>query len=260
MIRSHVSDLPDLAAGSELTLDAAESRHVLRVRRAQVGDELSLFDGQGAEAIATLSGVTGPRSRQLAVAEVTRRWQAPRPTPRVTVAAPTPKGGLADDMVAQLSQVGADAWQPLITQRSVVAPRDAKWQKFQRAALESAKQCGRSYLLQINEPRTLDDLLAHPRQSNAGDTDKRRPRLLMARQDGASAPFADASISSAHPDDLLIFIGPEGGFTAEELALADRAQALPWRLGPWTMRIETAAVMAAGIARYELDRQPNQAP
>ena len=200
------------------------------------GDGIELFDGDGWSARCIIQSSPGHTVSVRVVAS----HQAPPPRPRLTVAAAVPKGSRADDMVEAMSQSGASAWIPLLTQRSVVEPRPAKLDRWRRAAIESAKQCGRAHVLHIEPPtpltqaihRTADvKLLLHPGGGGADET-KRVERDLRAA------------------GEVLVLIGPEGGWSDEELRTAIAADARPWTIAPHVLRIETAASASCALVRY----------
>ncbi len=122
---------------------------------------------------------------------------------------------------------------PLLTARAVVVPKPTAVEKFERAVIEASKQCGRNRLMTVDPPHPWAALLAR--------TDLPNDRVVLHTGPGlATAGFAAAGVAIA--------IGPEGGFTSEEVVAATAAG---WRvasLGPRVLRIETAAVAAAALA------------
>lgn len=134
-------------------------------------------------------------------------------------------------MIDGLSQVGAAAWRPLITERTVVEPRAGKLERLQRIAEESLKQCGRAWLLEIGSPIGFAAALrgAHER----GDA------LVVADAAGGAPP----PLAAGAP--VTLVVGPEGGLTDRESTLAREHGAAAIRLGPHILRIETAAVVGA---------------
>lgn len=213
-------------------LDPEQTRHVRRVLRRGEGDRVELFDGEGGLASAVIAGFDGPR----ALCRVEHLEQYEPPTPRITVAAALPKGTRPDDMVDQLSQLGADRLVPLATERATVNPRAQKLERLDRQAVEAAKQCGRLHLLQIEPAKSFDEALAEPADL----------RLIAAR-DGRPLELGPRLRQATS---VQVFIGPEGGWTEHELAAADEAGALRWSLGGHVLRIETAAVAAAAVLHH----------
>jgi 16S rRNA (uracil1498-N3)-methyltransferase len=140
-------------------------------------------------------------------------------------------------MIEQLSQLGVDRVVPLRTQRSVVHPRPQKFERFQKAAIESAKQSGRLFLMELAEMQTLDQVM-----------DRGADLTLALDARGETGDLDRAELGDCQH--LRLMIGPEGGFTDQELSQMQAAGARPWTVGPTVLRIETAAVAAAAIARF----------
>ena len=210
-------------------LDAQESHHAVKVLRLKAGDAIELLDGRGHVAQGMIE--EAGRKVRVKVSSVIRREPV---SPRLDIATAIPKGPRADAMIEQLSQLGVDRVIPLRTARSVVDPRDRKVERFARAAIESAKQCGRAHVMHIEAPQDFSPSLL------SGDHDLR----LLAMPDGATEHERVRGAAS-----ILVLIGPEGGWTNEEIETAKAVGCVPWCIGPHVMRIETAAVAAAAIIR-----------
>ena len=224
--------LLDTADDARVRLDQAQSHHAATVLRLGEGAEVELFDGEG------LIGRGVIRKAGRAVDVALRQVQRmARPQPALDVAATLPKGPRADAMIPALSQLGVDRFVPLRCERSVVDPRPAKVQRFAAAAIESAKQCGRAYVMHVAAPTDLAAVLSEDHDA----------RLIAAPGAGTPTDLPGRLTSARH---VLVLIGPEGGWTDEERAAAEGAGAASWSLGPHVMRIETAACAAAAIVRY----------
>ena len=233
MHRFFCTTLPQ--SGETLTLSRDETHHARKVLRLDPGDAIGLLDGKGGVGEGVIDAWVGGE----AIVRVTQAQQLAPTRPRIVIATAIPKGPRAQDMVDQLSQVGVARFVPLIAERSTVDPGEGKIERFERTVLESAKQCARAWVMEVGkavEPKTI---LAEPHDVK-----------LIAAPGGTTIGAADlvAKISSAAS--VLILIGPEGGWTDEELTIADTAGATRWSLGPHVMRIETAAVAAGAIATY----------
>jgi 16S rRNA (uracil1498-N3)-methyltransferase len=146
-------------------------------------------------------------------------------------------------MVEGLSEVGAAAWIPLRAERSVVEPRMTKLDRLSRLAVESAKQCGRAWFLRIEQERTLRDALARTEGT----------RVIVADASGVGADEIERTETAV----VRVVVGPEGGWTAEELASARDAGAVVTRFGPHSMRVETAAVAAAAVVLNRFGSGPD---
>lgn len=215
-------------------LDPEQTRHLRKVLRGKVGDRIELFDGQGTVAQATIQAFESG----LTYCHVTQLHQVEPPTPQVTIATAIPKGPRADEMVNLLSQFGCDRLVPMVTRRSEVDPRETKLEKFARAAVESAKQSHRAFVMQV-EPRPMrfEDVLAT-------EADVK----LIATIGDFPLPDLPAKLRAARS--VLVAIGPVGDWTDDEIAWARQAGFASWSLGPNVLRVEAAAAAATAIVRY----------
>lgn len=216
-------------------LGADESRHMKKVLRLKAGDPIELFDGQGQVASALVEGY----DREVAVCRVVSIAQVRRTVPAVTVATAIPKGPLAEVMVDQLAQLGVDRLVPLHTARSVVQPRDGKLERFERTATEAAKQCGRARVMNVTSTLKLPETL------------RLEADLKLILQPAAADPIpaSDFITKLGHAGAVVILVGPEGGFTGDEVEAAKAADFYPWTLSPHVLRIGTAAAAAVSIIR-----------
>jgi 16S rRNA (uracil1498-N3)-methyltransferase len=223
----------DIALSSGVvTLEGAEAHHLATVCRVRRNDGVCLFNGDGYEYPARVLDV-GKRRITL---EVTAVASPEREVGfRLEVAAPLPKGDRAQFLLEKLTELGVTSFTPLLTERSVVQPREAKLDKLQRHVIEASKQCGRNVLLQVRPLMPWQTLCTF-----AGLPTRR----LLAH------PGAERGSENAEQSDVVVAIGPEGGFTDEEVAQALAANWQPVNLGPRILRIETAALALA--ARFAL--------
>ncbi len=218
--------------GHTAVLDGDEARHLSRVMRAKPGDSLTLFDGAGRSWPATITSLDRTRV-ELALGEVVTE---PTATSRaVTLAVALPKGDRQKWLIEKLTELGVTHLIPLRSTRSVAEPTAAALDRLRRGVIEACKQCGRSRLLEIGPPQSLADLLASEPETCL--------RLLTDRE---GIPFA--TIEATESRDLLAAIGPEGGFTTDEIAAAEAAGFIRVSLSQQILRIETAAVALAAVA------------
>ena len=225
-----------------VTLSADETRHLRDVLRLRKGDEAFVFDGEGKEFRAAISEV----ERQAATLRINEEVSpaSPESPLRFTLAVALLKGEKFDVVVQKATELGISTVVPLITLRADVRihnPEDAqrKQARWQRLALEAAKQCGRARLMKIAEPISFDKFVAR----DAGD----ELRLMFSERGGNSLADRMAERSS-----VTAIVGAEGGWTDEEI---ERARAAGWRivtLGGRTMRAETAAIAVAALIQHAL--------
>ncbi|MGL4420994.1 MAG: RsmE family RNA methyltransferase [Gemmataceae bacterium] len=218
---------PELATG-EITLAGPEAHHLATVRRFTIGDKLTLFDGHGHEAAGTILAI-GKKSVAVQVSLVVPLSR--ERSEMVVIAAAMPKGDRGDFLIEKLVELGVAAFVPLITARTIVQMKETRLENLERAVIEASKQCGRNHLMTIHPPMKWAAFVGND-----------------APWPGAWQVLHTATTITAVPLGLAtrtVAIGPEGGFTPEEIALAIESGWQIASLGPRVLRTETAALAAA---------------
>ena len=217
-------------AGDRAVLEGDEARHLTRVLRAKVGDTVSLFDGRGREWPARVASL----GRDRVELDTTEPTVDPVPVAiPLTLAVALPKGDRQKWMVEKLTELGAARLVPLETTRGVAEATASAQARLERVVIEACKQCGRNTLMEIAAGHPLKRLLA---EVPAGAC------VVIAHPDGT--PLDVAAIPTTATE-IIALVGPEGGFTDEELGVADRAGVIRISLGPHILRVETAAIALA---------------
>lgn len=213
-----------------MRIEGEEARHALRVKRARPGEPVEVLDGAGRRGVGAVAGVADNR-RWCDVALDNVCTEAPI-GPRLEVWSAAPKGDRLETMVDQLSQAGANAWVPIVSALTERELTDRRAERLERVARESMKQCGRAWVLELGGPAPAESAWSGG-----------WAMVLVA--DASGEPLG------ALPADgtLRFVVGPEGGWTKDELAAARAAGASVVSLGPHVMRIGTAAVVGAGVVR-----------
>ena len=221
----------ELDEGSIVDLPAETASHIAKVLRARSGDELVLFNGDGRELAGKIESVRGSKVR----ITVGRAANVDRESPlAVTLLQCVPRGDRMDFIVQKATELGVRHIVPVLSHRSVVrldaGQASAKAQHWRAVAVSACEQSGRNRLPTIEAPRQLIDYLGEP--ATAGT------RLVLEPEPSlAAGPWSsDAS--------LEIAVGPEGGFTPEELEAFRVAGFHRVCLGPRILRTETAAIAA----------------
>ena len=224
---------PRLVAGLT-TLDAGAARHVRDVLRLTEGTTVEVFDDAGGVGEGTLVEV-GPRAVVVRVERFSTESSNSN-VMRLTVASAVPKGDRADWMIEKLSELGVERFIPLAAARSVVLPEGKnKHERWVRIATEAAKQSRRRGVMAIDPLTRVTDALV----SGEG-----RLLLLSTAQD--ATPISEA-VQPTTTGAVRAFIGPEGGWTDEEVAAFASAGATGVKLTSTVLRVETAAVAVAAI-------------
>ena len=234
---------PQIAFGADrnaVTLGADEARHARDVLRLTRGDEVFVFDGEGREYRSAIAEMT---SRTVTV-DIAEEVEPAKPESSLDLALGVAllKSEKFDLVIQKATELGVTRIVPLLTERADVRirePQDAKrkLERWQRIALESAKQCGRARLMTINKPVSFVDVLSEFRKAEL--------RIMFAERSGK--PLAE-SLGSA--GSIAALVGPEGGWADEEI---ERARASEWEvvtLGGRILRAETAAIAVAALLQH----------
>jgi 16S rRNA (uracil1498-N3)-methyltransferase len=211
-------------------VQGAEAHHLAVVCRLRPGDAVCLFNGDGHQYPARIEEIS---RREVSLEVFAVESPARELSFRLDIAAPLPRGDRAQFLLEKLTELGVTSFTPLRTARSVVHPRETKLDKLQRHVIEASKQCGRNVLLEVRPMIEWSEFC-------------RAAELPMRRVLGhPGGDWTRADVESASRCATVAAVGPEGGFTDEEVALACAAG---WRLldlGPRILRVETAAIALA---------------
>ncbi len=232
---------PDRVSDGSLAIDGDEFSHLTHVMRKKIGDIVGVVDGTGNRYEAEIREIVRR------CAHCTVRSHAVRPgEPRVRLhlgVGILKNSARFDYLVEKATELGVTTVTPLLTTRTI--PHHAKTDRWQKLALAAMKQSGRSILPRIGELTSLQDFLA------ASPAEALR---LIAHTDGPREPL----ISSGDVSELVACIGPEGGFTEDEITLAKASGFRAVSLGPLRLRTETAALALA--ARMLADERDHARP
>jgi len=240
--------------GKRFTLRGPEAFHVTRVLRRKEGSEIELFDGKGGKYTGVIEIVHGDGSVE---GDITKRSQAPMKSVPVDLhlyMGLLKKPSHWEWALEKGTELGITSFTPVITPRTVVQARELsknkteRWNKIMEGA---SKQCERGTMPALKEPQHFRD--AVPAAAKKGLV-----LLGWERHPGATT-YAGLreTIKTARAENkkgltVSLFIGPEGGFSDEELEIAEYEGANFFSLGPNILRAETAAISAASIILYEL--------
>lgn len=234
----HLPQLLD--AGVEAALSDEESRHAAGVLRLGAGAEVAVFDGAGHAARAMIA-VIAKRGKTVQL-RLDKPVLIPAPRPAIHLAAALPKGDRQAVMLGMATQWGIASFTPLLCERSVVtpAPRRGFLERARRTCLESCKQCRRPRIPEIHE---AIEPVALTKQAH-----QRGQRIILAHPH--DRPLRDIWPIGCDDREVVILIGPEGGFSDGEVTAIIAAGAEAAGLGDTLLRLETAA--AAVIAWVRL--------
>jgi len=225
-----------LINGAEIELGGDRARYLGRVLRARTGDDLCIFNGEGAEWDASIERM----SKNTVTLRVAGRHVVDTESPlKIHLVQGVSRGERMDFVVQKATELGVKRISPVFTEHGVVkldAKRAAKRQEhWQNVAASACEQCGRVRLPLIDEPVHLNKWFGM--QPAASGT-----QYILA-------PGADTPLSVLPPPETkaCILIGPEGGFSETEYENARIAGFHAVSLGPRVMRTETAATAALAV-------------
>jgi 16S rRNA (uracil1498-N3)-methyltransferase len=223
-----------IASGATGWLSEEQTRQARRVLRLRAGDEIVVFDGSGAEAIASLANRDGT-GWQFRAGDLTRPLR--EPPIHLTVGLSLIRNERFDLAVQKLTELGVAQIVPLAVEHSVVSYADArKWEKrrarLERIIVEAAEQSERVTLTKLYDPLSMSGFL---------EMHGKVPIIALVER------TRGCPLSSLDPgDNPVLAIGPEGGWSPNELDLLSEHSVRQASLGGLILRAETAAIVAAG--------------
>ncbi len=233
---------PSLVAGPEVSLTGSEAHHIKNVLRLKPGDGLKLFDGTGFEYEAAIVRVSAKK----VTVEIQHKARLAVPSGvQIIVAQAFLKEKKMDDLVRKLCELGMTQWVPFFSRRSIARPDakrlEARSQRWQRIATEAVKQCRRVDTPQIAGARSFEEMLDFSQNCD----------LRIVFWENESSPLtADRSSNDNPVKKILLMLGPEGGFSDQEIQRLQNSGFISAGLGPRILRAETATIAAVSLVQY----------
>lgn len=229
---------PPLHAGAILELPPSAAHHASRVLRLRVHDEIMIFDGSGIEFHCKICKIEGKRVKLDHIQTCTVNRESPL---HIILAQALCSSEKMDWIIQKATELGAAEILPLQARRSMARlsgeRAEKRTQHWRGITIAACEQCGRNRLPQIHSPQEFDTWLTTP-----CDT----PGSQFILSPGSEITLHEQPKPKGK---ITLLVGPEGGFSAEEMQLAHQAGFLPIRLGARVLRTETACM--AGIATLQ---------
>lgn len=234
---------PEQIKGGPVTITGPDVVHISRVLRLGAGDCLTVLDGLG-KAYEAVIEKTGRDEVVCAIRKEIPAGDAP--PVRVTLVQGIPKGDKMDLIVQKGTELGVSRVIPLLCERAVVKLEGdrshKKRERWQRIALEAAKQCRRQDVPEVVEPVGWDQVLAGLPQEVVA---------LIPWEEENVESLKDILMGNTAKEEIYVFIGPEGGFTPGEVERARARGIRPVTLGPRILRTETAGLAVLTMILYQ---------
>lgn len=232
---------PEEFRQDQIIITGPDVKHISRVLRLDRGDLVEVLDGLGLAARVRIEQVGKESITCLKEEEYTPPGEPPL---KVTLLQGLPKGEKMELIIQKATELGVNAIIPVSCRRSVVQLDEKKAgsrrERWQRVAMEAAKQCRRPVIPGVG---AVDDL------SRILNAVPQGALLLMPWEDEKSQSFKDM-LAGDRPGEIYILIGPEGGFEPEEVSLSRKYGGVPVSLGPRILRTETAGLACLAAIMY----------
>jgi len=239
---------PEAIKEGIVSIGGSEAKHIFNSLRLGVGDVISVFDGSGEEYIALIEKASAENIKARVIEEKSVNVE---PFCRITLFQGFPKAQKMDFVVEKCTEIGVSRIVPLITERTVIeidkddqnkrSKRIGRWQRIAQAA---SKQSGRRKIPEIAQPMLFNEAINE-------EMDISFIPWEMERKKNLKKIFSEKREEKI--DKIGIFIGPEGGFTKEEIGRAVHKKIIPITLGPRILRCETAGMVTAALILHELE-------
>jgi 16S rRNA (uracil1498-N3)-methyltransferase len=225
-----------------LRIEGNEVKHIRRVLRLKAGDEIIVFDSLGKE----YEGTIIEETTSFVVIKIQNIFLSKRDSPLdVTLAQSLLKGEKMDYLIQKATELGVKEIIPFFSSRSVPllekSGRLKRHHRWGRIAIEASKQCGRGVVPKIEPLQDYSEML---QLASPGSL-----RLILWEREGGQ--LKEVLERSKEKTRIFFIIGPEGGFSQEEVEEAKRAGFIPVTLGRRILRAETASLCLLSILQYE---------
>ena len=232
-----------LQAAATVELAGDEFHHLRNVSRLEEGERVELLDGEGHLALAMIEKL-GKKSAQLKIEKV--ETLPPPSRPNVEIVLCMPRFQKVDLIIQKAVELGAAKISPVVSDRSFVktVSRDleGKVKRWQKIAAEACKQSGRAWPMQIDNVDTLINKMAHVKKGEG---------LFLYEGEAATNIKSALSDLDRNIEKLTLFIGAEGGFSAQEVRDFTQVGLAPVTLGALVLRVETACIAILSVIQYD---------
>ena len=228
-----------------IPLNDKQMHYITKVMRLGLGDKLVVFNGKDGEWHAEITNI----SKRLCNIKIIRFVRKSENESDISLVFSLLKRGATDLLVEKATELGVSRLYPMISKRTNTFKVNAN--RLKAICIEASEQCGRVTVPIIEQPKTLDNILAEwPRQKG----------LLFLDESGSGKPILEVLRKKTSWQAHAILVGPEGGFTpAERDKMLHNSFIRPATLGERLVRAETAAISALSIynANMAIDHYKN---
>ena len=242
---------PDDVGKESLTITGEEAKHILSVCRHKTGDVIFVVDGKGKKYEVEILSVEKNKVEGRILSSTENENE---PDVIVCLAQSIGKGTKMDLVIEKGTEIGVSCFIPLLTQRTNVKigseeKERVKIERWKRKALSSMKQCLRSRLPEVKKATSFDELLSHVKDYDLVLFGSLEP----ACPSGGAKRVKDLADLKKPLKKILLIVGPEAGFTSDELEKLSDSGAVPVNLGKRRLRTETAGIVFSAVVLGEVE-------
>lgn len=221
-----------------------EAKHILNVMRMEIGDTLTICDGQSNDYLCRICE-TGKNCLKAKIEETTKSESEPKT--KITLYQGLPKSDKMELIIQKCVEIGVCRIVPVITERAVVkiekgAKEDKKTERWQKIAESAAKQSGRGIIPAVERPMKFKEAIEEAVKNG---------EAIIPYENEKDRGLKEF-VKNSKAEDIGIFIGPEGGFDTKEIEFAVENGVMSVTLGKRILRTETAGIVTSAIVLYEL--------
>lgn len=238
----------DQISDKTITIIGSDVNHIKNVLRMEPEDKIEIIDSRGNSFIASIKQIHSDEVQATIIKSLTNN---PKLSTKITLAQCLPKAKKMDFIVQKATELGVSHIIPVISERSIPKieeKADKKLSHWQKIAREASEQSGRTITPEILALTKFEDLIKTAKNYKLALIPWEGEQCLILKQ----IPLPDHQITRS--SDILIIIGPEGGFSREEIELAKKFGIIPITLGKRILRTETAGIVLLAQLLYALDQ------
>lgn len=246
---------PDQLKSNEIVITGDNAKHLVLVLRVRPGEPITIFDGQGYKYECT---VTQVYKKEVTAAVNNKSPYSVESPVSISLVQGIAKGHKMDFIIQKSIELGVNRIIPVFTERSEVR-HTHKIDRWSKIALSASQQSGRDRIPEISPPARLEEYLSSQITPSArGYVEdikgvKQDPAISIILSERHNERNLKKVLSSVKDTrHITILVGPEGGFSKEEIDTAVDKGFIEVSLGPRILRTETAPISAISIVQYEL--------
>ncbi|MEG6585818.1 16S rRNA (uracil(1498)-N(3))-methyltransferase [Dendrosporobacter sp. 1207_IL3150] len=227
---------------SELIINGEDAHHISRVLRMRPSDKILVIDPEGKVAVTEIFCITENQVSCKVCEIVSEYSESPI---KVNLAQCLPKSDKMDYIVQKAVELGVTNIYPIAAERSVVKydknKQTARQERWQKIAVEASKQCRRSIVPKVEPIQDIASMLSALDEKT----------VVIMLYEGIAQQGLKNLLAECHAKEYLILIGPEGGFSSDEVKLCEQHKVHTVSIGPRILRTETASLAAVSIVLYD---------